>query len=135
MGAPRGIRNNNPGNIRLSSDTWVGQVRPGTDTSFCQFVDLEHGFRALFKLIENYAIVHKLRTITQIISRWAPEKDGNLTKKYIADVSRWTGIAPDVVIDVNDKRTMCKIAEAICREENGRKVDMSVIERGWLLAR
>jgi hypothetical protein len=98
-------------------------------------VDLEHGFRALFKLIENYAIVHKLRTITQIISRWAPEKDGNLTKKYIADVSRWTGIAPDVVIDVNDKRTMCKIAEAICREENGRKVDMSVIERGWLLAR
>lgn len=39
---PRGIRNNNPMNLRISSNAWRGKI-PGTDKSFETFIDPEHG--------------------------------------------------------------------------------------------
>lgn len=33
----RGLRNNNPGNIRNSSTVWIGEVTPSNDKSFKQF--------------------------------------------------------------------------------------------------
>ena len=45
---PRGIRNNNPLNIRRTAkDQWKGLRAQQTDASFCQFESLEYGWRAV----------------------------------------------------------------------------------------
>jgi len=95
-GEPRGIRNNNPLNIRRSSAKWQGLVENPTDKEFCQFETMHYGLRAAFKLLQNYYFKHNCRTIRQIITRWAPPTDGNATEAYISQVSRVTQIKPDV---------------------------------------
>ena len=52
---PRGIRNNNPGNIRWG-DNWKGLVPEDkrTDRSFCQFIDVKYGIRAIARILLNY---------------------------------------------------------------------------------
>ena len=48
MMLPRGIRNNNPLNIRRTAkDQWKGLRAQQTDASFCQFESLEYGWRAM----------------------------------------------------------------------------------------
>lgn len=46
---PRGLRNNNPGNIRLSSTKYQGEVQPSQDTAFKQFESMAYGYRAIFR--------------------------------------------------------------------------------------
>ena len=41
---PRGIRNNNPLNIRRGKDQWQGLRAQQTDASFCQFESLDYGW-------------------------------------------------------------------------------------------
>ena len=45
MSIPRGIRNNNPLNIRRSKDKWKGMRAVQSDAQFCQFESLEWGWR------------------------------------------------------------------------------------------
>lgn len=81
----RGIRNNNPGNIRKGSQ-WQGLKPTQSDPDFCQFTAMEWGVRALIVTLRTYVTVHNLTTDTQIISRWAPPSDGNKTDIYIKNV-------------------------------------------------
>lgn len=115
----RGIRNNNPGNIRWG-DEWQGLVleTQRTDKSFCQFKSAEYGIRAMIVILRNYKIKHGLNTIRGIISRWAPSSENN-TDAYISSVSKQTGIDADKVIDVTDSRIMTRLLEAIITHENG----------------
>ena len=95
MKQARGMRNNNPLNIIKSEKiNWQGEVKPSTDPNFAQFETLEYGLRAAFKLLQTYYTKHGCKTITQIISRWAPETE-NQVVAYIKAVSQRTGIAPD----------------------------------------
>ena len=95
MAIPRGIRNNNPLNIRRSKDQWQGLRALQTDPSFCQFETLEYGWRAAFKLLtRTYYHTYRLFTIRAIINKWAPPNE-NKTEAYIKNVSRLTGIGPD----------------------------------------
>ena len=97
---PRGIRNNNPLNIRRSKDQWQGLRAQQTDASFCQFESLEYGWRAAFYLLtRTYYHKYRLYTIRMIISKWAPPNE-NLTATYIQNVSRLTGIPPDEPIGI-----------------------------------
>ena len=79
---PRGIRNNNPLNIRRGS-SWAGLRPEQTDRAFCQFVSMVYGWRAAFMLMRSYYYKYNLRTVRAIISRWAPPEDGNDTGQYI----------------------------------------------------
>lgn len=79
---PRGIRNNNPLNIRRSRARWTGLLEPGTDKSFCQFESMKYGFRAAFKLLFSYYYKYGLHDVMSIIKRWAPDEDNNNTKVY-----------------------------------------------------
>ena len=90
---PRGIRNNNPLNIRRTAkDQWMGLRAQQTDASFCQFESLEFGWRAAFYLLtRTYYHKYRLYTIRKIISKWAPPNE-NLTATYIQNVCRLTGI-------------------------------------------
>ena len=50
---PRGLRNNNPLNIRRSKDQWQGLRAQQTDASFCQFESLEYGWNLTETYIQN----------------------------------------------------------------------------------
>lgn len=128
---PRGLRNNNPGNIVRSRTKWQGEVAGG-DARFCTFSSMAYGYRALMKLLQNYQRVHKLYTIRQLITRWAPSSENN-TARYIASVSRQTSFGADERIDLNEKRVATAVAAAISMVENGRAADMDDVERGWYL--
>ncbi|PHM65729.1 structural protein [Xenorhabdus kozodoii] len=115
----RGIRNNNPGNIR-HGDQWQGLRNMQTDKSFCQFVAPEYGIRAMFKILRNYERKYGDNTIRQFISRWAPPNENN-TEGYIAYVSQSVGIDSRSVIDVNHKPTMTALVKAMIQMENGQQ--------------
>ena len=87
----RGMRNNNPLNIRRVAGTkWKGQRAEQTDRSFVQFESLEYGIRAAFCILETYRRKYKAVCVEDIINRWAPPSE-NDTRKYIETVCRLTG--------------------------------------------
>jgi hypothetical protein len=79
---PRGLRNNNPLNIRHSADRFRGEIA-GTDKSFKTFSSLAYGYRAAFVILGTY-LSQGCNTIEKIISRWAPPAE-NDTESYISD--------------------------------------------------
>lgn len=115
---PRGIRNNNPGNIRHSTQTfWVGESKDQPDYSFVKFDSPEYGIRALMKILLAYYNEHGLKTIKSIIERYAPPTE-NDTDSYIKIVSKLSGLgAEDVISDVT--AVLVPIAKAISLNENG----------------
>lgn len=138
MTSPRGIRNNNPGNIRKGGDPWVGAV--GDDGAFLRFVDPAHGIRAAARLLQTYQVRHELNTVREIVTRWAPPSE-NQTDAYIASVAIWADVEPDAPIDVHDYGTAYRLLRAIFRFENGKPPEgqddwyaPEVYERGLRLA-
>lgn len=90
---PRGLRNNNPLNIR-KGQKWQGLDTPPDDGEFCRFTDITMGFRAAFKILHTYYYKYGLHTTRDIIARWAPEADGNQTKAYARFVASGIGRTP-----------------------------------------
>ena len=138
MAIPRGIRNNNPLNIRKSKDKWKGLSLTQNDPSFCQFESLEYGWRAAFYLLtRTYYYKYRLYTIRTIISKWAPPCENN-SKAYVENVSRLTGIDPDEPIGIPSERPARWIAlgMAMAIQENGfESLDYFAMLRGWEMCR
>ena len=138
MSLPRGIRNNNPLNIRRSKDKWKGMRAVQSDAQFCQFESLEWGWRAAFWLLtRTYYHKYRLFTIRTIVQKWAPAIE-NDTKAYIANVSRLTGIDPDEPIGIPSDQPARWIAlgTAMAIQENGiGSLDYFAMLRGWTLCR
>jgi hypothetical protein len=112
---PRGIRNNNPGNLR-SDVSWAFMT--GTDAGgFAIFDDSVHGLRALAKDLQTKINKDGLVTIADIISKYAPASENN-TAAYIASVSDDTGFADDQLIEA-DPQTLASLIRAIVNHENG----------------
>ncbi|MEQ5318009.1 hypothetical protein ABN239_13315 [Providencia vermicola] len=112
----RGVRNNNPGNIRKSKDVWVGQT--GNDGSFVTFATPAHGIRATGKNLLSYARQGYV-TPEQIITRWAPPEDDNDTEGYIKFVSDYLNVPRDTALDLTDLDTLTRLSMAIMIQENG----------------
>ena len=129
---PRGLRHNNPGNIRINSDLFQGEIRPSKDKSFKQFNTMAYGYRAIFKILSNYYRNYKLDTIRKMIGRWAPENE-NDTDAYIKAVSDYAGIPADDPVNITDREQMIRIVAGMSRIENGREADMSDVIAGWNL--
>lgn len=129
---PRGLRHNNPGNIRINSDLFQGEIRPSKDKSFKQFNTMTYGYRAIFKILSNYYRNYKLDTIRKMIGRWAPENE-NDTDAYIKAVSDYAGIPADDPININDREQMIRIVAGMSKVENGREAEMSDVIAGWNL--
>ncbi|HED2522057.1 TPA: structural protein [Klebsiella aerogenes] len=121
MSTARGIRNNNPGNIRWGDD-WKGLVPTAqrTDKSFCQFTSPEYGIRAMIIILHNYQRKFGLNTVSDIIKRWAPPNENN-TQAYINSVAQATGVTPEQRIDTSDSRFMMNLLQAIVKHENGKQ--------------
>lgn len=126
---PRGIRNNNPLNIRIGN-TWLGERQNPTDPAFEEFVSIEYGYRAAFSILRRYIRRYKRQTIADIISTWAPPSE-NATQRYIDFVANKMGIAPDVPILFEDKETMTQLVAAMQIMECGVPADMAKVSRGY----
>lgn len=115
---PRGIRNNNPGNLRRTSDPWQGLAPRQTDREFFTFKSSTYGIRALARTLINYQDEHKLRTIRQIVCRWAPAHE-NDTAAYISSVEKTSGFEADRPLDMHKFDHLAAITRAIIWYENG----------------
>lgn len=132
---PRGIRNNNPGNIRNSHRTdWCGEVAEldKMDQAFEEFKSMPYGIRAMMLLLKNYQKKYGLNSIEDLIGRYAPSSENN-TAIYIRRVSMEMQIPSSAPLDLEDKATMCALVDAMCLVENGQRVSTEDIEAGWEL--
>lgn len=135
-GLPRGMRNNNPGNLKISGSPWQGKisVKQNTDGTFEQFTSYVWGLRAMIKLLrDTYIGKWNLRTLSAIISKYAPNTE-NDSQAYINFVSQKTGIGPYQQVNT-DYHTMKKIVKAMAEMENGRPaVDDQFFNLAWNLS-
>lgn len=129
---PRGIRNNNPLNIRIGN-VWLGEVREPNDPDFEQFISMFYGVRAGFVLMRRYIKHYKRTTIPAIISAWAPANENN-TQHYIDNVSQLSGIPIDAQLNFNDEESMIALVDAMIVQECGRHVDRDILRKGYRAA-
>ena len=133
-GPPRGIRNNNPGNLRRSKDPWQGLASEQTDPDFFQFVSSKWGIRALARTLIAYQDKDGRNTVNKIIDRWAPPTENNTTA-YVQAVAAGVGVAADDEIDVHDYLVLRPLTLAIIRHENGQQPYTDAeIDAGLVLA-
>ncbi|WP_323111458.1 hypothetical protein [Klebsiella quasipneumoniae] len=114
---PRGVRNNNPGNLEAnSSNPWIGQT--GSDGRFAKFETPEHGIRALGRNLISYQR-QGIDTVGEIINRWAPPSDNNDTAAYIKAVCAQLGVTANQPLDASNPDTLQALCAAIIKHENG----------------
>lgn len=131
---PRGIRNNNPLNIRKGNN-WKGEIHPQSDRSFEQFESMQYGIRAGFIILRRYitgynGLTQRFNTIEKIISRWAPAAE-NDTKAYIAQVEKLTGIPRHQQLSFTERSFMVALVDAMIRVECGQPVERNIIESAY----
>lgn len=126
----RGLKNNNPLNIRHNSDLFVGEVK-GDDKAFKTFKDMAHGYRAAFVTLGTYLVRDKRDTIEKIIAAWAPPEDNNDTEAYIRAVVKDAGILRDQVLTAKDGEKYMKIVAAMSRVENGKAAITADVVSGF----
>lgn len=115
---PRGIRNNNPGNIRLSPTRWKGQRNFQFDPAFVEFTSPVLGLRALMRLLLTYHFKYGLDSVTALINRYAPPHE-NATDAYIHQVARKLGVERMTQLDLRKRNVLIGLARAITLHENG----------------
>ena len=135
---PRGIRNNNPLNIRLDRDNrWQGKVPPkhNSDGAFEQFQDPIMGLRAAAVLLIAHYDRRHLDTIRKLVGVWAPPNE-NDTEAYARCVAEESGFGIDDPLDLHDHACLRPILTAMIRVENGRQpytdaqIDAALVRAG-----
>lgn len=131
---PRGIRNNNPLNIRKGCN-WYGERFPQIDRDFEEFQSMELGIRAAFVLLRNYITgfsgrSFKYNTIRKIIRRWAPPTE-NATQRYIDFVCKQVGKDQNEVVYFSDRTTMITMARAMAFVECGRWIEPTKFQTAY----
>jgi hypothetical protein len=113
---PRGIRNNNPTNIKYSSaNRWIGQV--GSDGVFSKFDSPVNGIRAAFIILKQYR-ARGLDTIDEIASSWAPASENNVGN-WASAVASGSGMTRTQKIDMSNPTLMFRLMRGMIGAENG----------------
>jgi hypothetical protein len=115
---PRGVRNNNPGNIRLSKTHWQGQRARQEDQDFIEFESPLLGIRAMMKILLTYHDKYHLDTVQSLINRWAPPHE-NATDRYVYHVSKALGVKRTDKIILTQKTMLINLTRAMVCHENG----------------
>ena len=141
---PRGLRNNNPLNIRHTASQWQGVRAEQTDKAFVQFVSMAMGYRAAWRTLETYHKRFEAKrmafTPRNIIYRWAPPEE-NDSEAYLRTVCRLANLAgnaplvrPSRAHDRTDREKLINLLAAMTCVENGVKmeeVDMTAVREGY----
>lgn len=125
---PRGIRNNNPLNIRKSPSRWVGKLTPSTDPDFEQFDTLEHGIRAAVRIIRTYILKYGCNTPATIIARWAPASENN-TQMYINYVSKNALLSPNWRLGLSSTLAVSRLLWAMACYECGHRFEYDQFQK------
>lgn len=132
----RGIRNNNPLNIRISPAGWKGKITPSRDLEFETFSSMILGIRAAMVNMRTHILQDSRRCITTTISReiarWAPASENN-TGQYVRLVCDRAGISPDDTLDIQRKSMVCKLCQAMAWMETGVAIDLTEFESAYEL--
>ncbi len=114
---PRGIRNNNPGNIK---DGPFAQSMPGyagSDGTFAKFATPDAGAKAMDSLLSTYGN-KGINTVSGVVNRWAPPSENNSTA-YASIVAKQLGVDPNAPINMGDAAIRQQLAGGITGYENG----------------
>ena len=144
---PRGIRNNNPGNIdfnkrQFDRDKWVGELGVENHTSprFTTFSKPVYGIRALCKTLLTYHRYRKaadgsaIDTVQEVIDRWAPPIENN-TNSYAAHVRDLLDVETGEEIDIEAPDTLMVLAKSIISHEcSGFEYDPEILADGVQMA-
>lgn len=126
----RGLRNNNPLNIRRSAEQFQGEIK-GKDKSFKTFETMPYGYRAAFVTLSTY-LSKGYNTIEKIISKWAPPAENN-TAGYITKVEKYSGVPRAKELTATDGADYILIVAAMSAVENGINADISQVKAGFNL--
>ena len=129
---PRGVRNNNPLNIRIGNN-WRGEALVSKDAEFETFSHPKYGFRAGAKLLRNYQRRYGLNTVERIIHRFAPPNE-NHTDNYVNFVARNLGVSPTQSIDLSSDTFLSQMLHAMSVMEVGRYYTVQDAAEGVALA-
>ena len=139
---PRGIKNNNPLNLRKSNNNWVGKIEPSKDKAFEQFLTMEHGIRAAMKNIAT--IVNRRKKngeetrISDLIHVWAPNSDGNNETAYLAVVLKKAKFSCDENIDLKQRNQITRLCWAMaiveCGERYADRLNIGYFQRAYDMA-
>lgn len=141
---PRGMRNNNPLNIRHAASRWQGVRAEQTDNAFVQFVSMAMGYRAAWRTLETYHKRFEAKRMAfaprNIIYRWAPPEE-NDSEAYLRTVCRLANLAgnaplvrPSRAHDRMDREKLINLLAAMTCVENGVKmeeVDVAAVREGY----
>ncbi|TKY81015.1 hypothetical protein R0L47_13280 [Pectobacterium polonicum] len=116
--APRGIRNNNPGNLNFMGQKGA-RKEDGANGRFAVFSSMDDGIEALYQQLGLYFGRGK-DTIDEIINTYAPASDGNNIVAYAEQLSRATGKGRNEKLNYNDKQMMARLMQGIIDHENGK---------------
>lgn len=115
----RGIRNNNPGNLRKNDqDKWQGLSAEQDDPSFFTFDSAVYGIRALARTLLAYQDRNECTDIFDFIGRWAPPIE-NDTTAYRKACSDYVGVGITEPLDLHQYKYLRALTEAIIQHENG----------------
>ncbi|KKI41935.1 hypothetical protein [Hafnia alvei] len=116
--APRGIRNNNPGNLNFAGQS--GATKEGGESGrFAVFESMEQGVAALYRQLQIY-FKKGVNTLSSIVKTYAPASDGNNVDAYISALSKATGKGANEAIDAGDTTTIARLMKGIVDHENGK---------------
>jgi hypothetical protein len=122
MKQPRGLRNNNPLNIRHNADVFQGEIK-GKDRSFKTFETMPYGYRAAFVMLGTF-LSRGWNTIEKIVSRWAPPSENNIAK-----VERYSGVPRGKELTAADGADYILIVAAMSVIENSVNANISEIKQ------
>lgn len=119
---PRGIRNNNPGNLNFANQEGA-VLEPRTafvrSPRFAKFQTMDAGIVALLKQLKLY-FSRGIDTVASIIGKWAPPTE-NVTSAYISYVAQSMRVGKDEPLH-DGANNLAELAIAIMHLENGRAV-------------
>lgn len=116
--APRGIRNNNPGNLNFAGQS--GATKEGGEGGrFAVFESMEQGVAALYRQLQIY-FKKGVNTLSSIVKTYAPASDGNNVDAYVSALSKATGKGANEKIDAGDTNTIARLMKGIVDHENGK---------------
>jgi hypothetical protein len=129
---PRGLRNCNPFNVRISNQKWKGKLSDNTDGVFEQFDTIENGIRCGLIILRTYIEKYHLVAIDTIIRRFAPSNE-NDTEAYIKTVCHETGFERFQTLEFT-LDDMLPLVKSICFVENGgHLITNDQIMKAWSL--
>lgn len=121
-GMPRGIRNNNFGNVRPlpNGHAWPGQTGVDAD-GYAVFASPNDGVKAAAQNLQSYA-KQGINTLSAIVNTWAPKGDGkNDPVAYAHYLAGKLGVDPNEKLDLSDKGVQQGLLRGIFDFENGPK--------------